>query len=456
MINFNLFSQTLLALLAIISAGLTSFLITQMKTKRRVPDLLGISIIVALGVQFGFAVYLGNSADELPTQLWLMILPWAFSVNLIFGVKYARKHTKMTKKKRSRSRIIYVPVAVNITCCLLFVLVLLNGYYRYYPTFYSLIGRNQAIAAALDSNGQIILQYNADGKPITSNNSTLESSLYGSMPASTQGRLYSTPIPGKISKFKTRNAWVYVPAIASADPNALNLPVLVLLAGFPGGPTDWLHGVNLVSTMNAFAKQHHGITPIVVVPDDTGTQLNDTECVNSPRGNVETYLTQDVPNYIKAHFPVSNDPSNWAVGGLSMGGTCAVMLSLVHPNVYQTFLDMSGESGPSLNSTEQTIQVLFHGSLTDWQNHQPLYLLAHRQYTSIGGFFASGNADDPSTVSETKQLYINAKRAGLSTVYETVEGPHTFNVFAQIFKDALPWLSNRVGATTCSGSASCS
>jgi S-formylglutathione hydrolase FrmB len=454
--NFDLFGQTLLAVIAVLGAALTSFLVTQMKTKRDVPQLLGICIVGSVGIQLGIAYYLGSSADELPSQLWLMILPFLFSIALTFGVAHVRKHTKMSKKKRRRGRVIYGPVFINIICCLLLAGILLNGYYRYYPTYGSLIGNNHSTIASLDKNGQVILQYNADGKPLTPNNATMEASLYGGTEAPTNGKLYSINIPGTISKFHPRDAWVYVPAIASADPNALNLPVLVLLSGFPGAPTDWLHGVNLVSTMDAFAKQHHGITPIVVVPDDTGVQFNDTECVNSPRGNVETYLTQDVPNYMKAHFPVSDSASNWAVGGLSMGGTCAAMLSLVHPNIYQNFLDMGGESGPSLNSQSETIQVLFHGSYDEWQSHQPLYLLAHHKYTNVGGFFATGNDDDPTTVGDTKQLYLAAKQDGLSTVYETVQGPHTFNVFAQIFKDALPWLSNRVGATSCSGSTTCS
>ena len=452
--NFDLFGQTPLVCVAILSAGLASYLVTQMKTKRNVPELLGFSILASVIVQLAIAYGLGNSSNELPPQLWLMILPWAFSISLIFGIMHVRKHTKMSKKKRKRTRFIYIPVTVNVVCCFLLGAILLNGYYHYYPTFYSLIGDNQFTQTSLDKNGQVILQYNANGKPVAPNNSTLEGSLYGNTNSSTDGRLYSTDIPGTISKFHARNAWVYVPAIATTDPNALNLPVLVLLAGYPGAPTDWLHGVNLVANMNAFAKQHHGITPIVVVADDTGSQFNDTECVNSPRGNVETYLAQDVPNYIEAHFPVSDNPANWAVGGLSMGGTCAVMLSLMHPNVYQTFLDMSGESGPGLDSQAQTIQTLFNGSLTAWQDHQPLYLLQHHKYTIGAGFFATGNADTPETINDTRQLYLAAKRAGLNTVYETVQGPHTFNVFTQIFTDALPWLSNQAGATNCIGSCS--
>lgn len=454
--NFNLFGQTLLTVVAIVSATLTCYLIMQMKKKQQVPNLLGVSILLAVLIQLAIAFYLNSSEDELPSQLWLMIAPWIFSLALVYGVKQVRGHTKMSKKRRKRTRLIYIPVGVNVLCCLLLSSILLNNYYHYYPTFYSMIGKNQSLQAALDKNGQVILQYSADGKPLAPNNSTLENSLYGKTTGSTSGRLFSVAIPGTASKFHARNAWVYVPAIASTDPNALNLPVLVLLAGYPGAPTDWLHGVNLVNTLNAFAKQHHGITPIVVVPDDTGSQFNDTECVNSPRGNVETYLTEDVPNYIEAHFPASNNPANWAVGGLSMGGTCAVMLGLGHPHTYETFLDMSGESGPSLDSEAQTIQVLFHGSYKDWQEHQPLYLLAHKQYPNSAGFFASGNADSPDTIDETKQLYQASKQAGLDAAYETVQGPHSFNVFEQIFSDALPWLSNRVGATSCTSSSTCS
>ncbi len=446
--NFDLFGQSPLAIAAILSSTLTCFLIMQMKKRKGTAKLLGVSILLAVIVQLGIATWLGSSESELPAQLWLMLAPWFFSIALIFGVMRSRKNTKMSKKKRKQTRTIYILVAVNILGCFALAALLVNGYYRFYPTLYGAIGLNRGTLASLDSSGQVILQYNSKNQ---STNQTLETSLYGNQISSTNGQLLSTPIPGKISKFHTRNAWIYVPAIAHADPNALNLPVLVLLPGVPGAPTDWLHGVDLVGTLDSFAKQHHGITPIVVVVDDTGSQFNDTECVNSPRGNVETYLTEDVPNYIEAHFPVSNSPNNWAIGGLSMGGSCAAMLTLDHPNVYQNFLDMGGEIGPNLNSQDETVQILFGGSLSAWQNHQPAYLLSHRKFKDVGGFFASGDSDDPSTIENTKQLYLYAKQDGLTSVYETVQGPHTFNVFEQIFKDALPWLSNRSGATSCTG-----
>jgi len=213
--------------------------------------------------------------------------------------------------------------------------------------------------------------------------------------------------------------------------------------------------VQLVSTMDEFAKEHHGITPLVFVVDDIGSPINDTECVNSPRGNVETYLTTDVPKYIENNYPASDNPANWGIGGLSLGGTCAVMLALTHPNVYHYFLDMGGDLGPSIGTKQETIQKLYGGNEAAWAADQPSILLKTKTYKNVGGYFANGREDSPDVVNGTSQLYTESKNAGLDTVYETVDGQHTFDVFDELFSNALPWLSNRIGATNCSGTTTC-
>jgi S-formylglutathione hydrolase FrmB len=452
--NIDLFGQSLLVSLCIFSIIPLTYLVPRIK-KELLPKLAGLSLLLALILQITTAQIAGAS-NELPSLFWLMVLPFTLSLCLPVAIWKSRKlGKKIPRKKLRKSRIVYAVSGIALLSCLALSIVLMNGYYHFYPTLYSALGIGKSTAASLNSNGQVILQY-AAGKQATAQQQTLESSIYGSSSAATNGKLYSINIPGTVSKFRARSGWVYAPAIAVKDDNTLNLPVLVLLAGTPGAPSDWLHGMQMVSTLNAFAKQHHGITPLVFVVDATGSQLNDTECVNSPRGNAETYLTVDVPRYIQAHFPVSNDPANWGIGGLSMGGMCGVMLTLAHPNVYHYFLDIGGEEGPEVGSKQQTIQALFGGSAAAWAAHQPDLLLQQHTYNGIGGFFASGKEDSPLVVTGTKQLYSDAKGDGLDAVYETVEGEHTFDVFAQIFKDALPWISNRLGATSCTGATTCS
>jgi S-formylglutathione hydrolase FrmB len=168
-------------------------------------------------------------------------------------------------------------------------------------------------------------------------------------------------------------------------------------------------------------------------------------------------LTVDVPNYIKSHFNVSDNPDNWAIGGISMGGMCGIMLTLMHPNVYHYFVDIGGQSGPQLGtgSAQQTINVLFDGSTKEYNLHEPLYLLEHNKYSGIGGFFGNGNSDDPDVVAGITQLYGITKKDGFNVIQETVNGGHTFNIFSELVKGAVPWISNRIGATECTYTLAC-
>lgn len=375
------------------------------------------------------------STDQMPNLLWLMFLPLALSIGLLVA------------SWRNRHRWLKWPAVATVIMALLFSATLVNDYYAFFPTFYSLFSADTR-RLLNEQNTTTTLQYSVSSKATTA---SLEGQLFGGN-ATTVGRVHSVTIPGTISGFKPRPEWVYTPAIADGV-KELSLPVVVLLPGYPGLTYNWLGG-GLKATMDHFAATHHGITPLVFMVDNTGSLANDTECVDSPRGNIETYLTQDVPNYIKSHYKVSGDPSHWAIGGLSMGGMCSVMLALRHPAVYHYFLDFSGETGPEVGSRARTVAELFGGSEMTWQQHQPFYLLAHNEYRNMGGFFAVGNDDKTRLISGMKALYEKTGAAGIESRFEEVGGRHTYHVWEQGFKDALPWLSNRLGATACAGSCS--
>jgi S-formylglutathione hydrolase FrmB len=332
---------------------------------------------------------------------------------------------------------------------LLFGVATLNDYYHYYPTLADAFGKTpaQRIGGRAD---QTVVRYSTNTAAAQA--TSLEQSVQniGTLPAS--GEVYKLSVPATASHFAARSGWLYVPPIAFS-PEKVDLPVIVLLAGEPGSPNDWLNGGGAKQTLNAFAAEHHGVTPIVAMVDDLGSQFNDTECVDSSRGNAETYLTVDVPNYLKANFDVSASPSNWAIGGLSDGGMCGAMLALRHPNTFHYFLDLGGTSGPNVGSQIATIADLFHGSQENFDEHQPLYLLQHGSWkdSGLGGYFAVGSSDSTDIVSAVQSLYHQSAASGLDVAEETTQGRHTFAVWQQQFHDALPWLSYHLGATACTG-----
>ncbi|HUD05758.1 MAG TPA: alpha/beta hydrolase-fold protein [Candidatus Saccharimonadales bacterium] len=398
---------------------------------RQLIIILVASLVLALLTMMFFAHEYGT---PLPNSFIIMVLPIFIFIGLLV----------LDIVRKTNLKII---TAVSLFVGILFSLILINNYYRFYPTLGQVFGKTNV--ANLGSNQkEALLSFSPSSTKIV-DSQTIQGSLTSLEQQPTAGKVFSLNIPGAVSKFKARTAFVYEPAIYS-NPSDINLPVIVLTAGYPGIPGNWL-GSGLQATMDEFAKLHDGIAPIVFMVDNTGSLTNDTECVNSPRGNVETYLTVDVPNYIKSHFNVATDPSHWAIGGLSLGGMCAVMLALRHPDVYHYFLDFGGEIGPEIGSQQTTIDELFNGSEQAWAQHQPATLLSdgNSSYKEMGGFFAVGDEDQRSLVQAAQELNADSKQAGLNTVFELLPGQHTFTTWQNAFKLSLPWVSNQIGATEC-------
>ena len=130
-------------------------------------------------------------------------------------------------------------------------------------------------------------------------------------------------IPNDRSQFSARPANIYLPPAAlSEKPPAL--PVFVLLAGQPGSPDRLFTAGSIPAMMDAYAAQHDGLAPVVVSPDQNGSSFHNSLCVDSPvYGKAETYLSRDVPAWIRANLPVASQPRLWAIGGFSQGGTCS-------------------------------------------------------------------------------------------------------------------------------------
>ena len=368
----------------------------------------------------------------LPAQFTLFAFPGVLSIGLYIFILW-------------KCRFLWRAATATAVFSLLFTLLLINNYYRFFPTLGQVFNKNNV--TKFDQTNQTVYLKFGSSKNGVNSGASLEQSITSVAEEPTKGTVLSLNIPGTISKFHPRGAFVYLPAFYNNSTH-VSLPVIVLLPGYPGLPENWL-GSGLQNTMDQFARHHYGITPIVFMVDDAGSLTNDTECVDSSRGNVETYLSVDVPKYIKSNFNVDMTPDHWAIGGLSMGGTCSIMIALRHQDVYHYFLDFGGESGPEVGSKEKTISELFAGSEYNWQQHQPGNLLSTHQYSGMGGFFGVGKEDERSVTNAAAQLSQQSQRAGIETVYEVLQGQHTFDVWQEAFQISLPWVSNRIGATEC-------
>lgn len=310
-----------------------------------------------------------------------------------------------------------------------------NLVFAAYPTVGTLLGLEQSDRVDLSNVP------GTQSNPVTGDPLDASWTAPASMPS--HGRLTSATIPGTVSGFSARPAQIYLPPAYFADPRPL-LPTMVLMAGQPGEPEDWLNGGQLASTMDAFAADHSGLAPVVVVADATGSTLANPLCVDSPLGNVDTYLATDVPNWIGSTLQVNPDPRSRVIGGLSYGGTCSIQVATNHPDVYPTFLDLSGQAEPTLGDRGRTVAEAFGGNEAAFVAVNPMDLLKTRQFPQSGGAFVVG-ADDNDYKPGQKAMYEAAKAAGMDVVYLEVPGGHSFAVWSEGLKQELPWLMQRVG-----------
>lgn len=262
-----------------------------------------------------------------------------------------------------------------------------------------------------------------------------------------QGRVLARTIPGGASGFVGRPAEIYLPPRALHDPRA-RMPVVELLHGVPGGPTDWVVKGRLLDVASAFASNHDGEAPIVVMPDINGSRRGDTECIRTPTGaDVEQYLAQVVPSWVIRNLPATTDHHRWLVAGVSEGGTCAAMLSLRHPQVFPAFADLSGLAQPTVgavNDPPKTIRQLFGGSVAAYDEHDPLWLLRHGHVRTRAAWIAAG-ANDLEDRSNQSALAGAAQADGVPVRTVIVAGGHHWAAWTSALEQMLPWFWQQPG-----------
>jgi S-formylglutathione hydrolase FrmB len=258
-----------------------------------------------------------------------------------------------------------------------------------------------------------------------------------------KGVLVALDVPATKSHFAHRQGSVYLPP-AYFTPARPNLPVIVMLAGAPGGTTQWPTSGKAVATVDAYAASHGGRAPIMVFVDQNGSATGDTECVDGPRGNAETYLTVDVPAFVAKTLRLPRKADHWAVVGFSEGGTCAIDLALAHPGVYLRFVDLAGDAKPTLGNPAHTLANLFGGDTASFTAHDPARLLASHRYKGMSGWFAAG-AEDHAKVAVSKQLAAAASRSGLKVHHFTGVAGHNWQFASAAFAQVLPALCTELG-----------
>lgn len=253
--------------------------------------------------------------------------------------------------------------------------------------------------------------------------------------ATRQGVLVKLDAPAARSHFPHRRGVVFLPP-AYFGSHGADLPVLMMLVGSPGTPIDWLRSGHGQGIDDAYAATHGGVAPVLVVVDQNGSVTGDTECVDGPEGNAETYVAVDVPAFLTGTLHLHHDPARWGIVGFSEGGTCALTLVLRHPDIYWHIVDFGGDARPNLGNPQHTLAALYGGNLAAEQAHDPARLLAAHRYPGVTAWFGAGRQDTPG-IDVGQDMAVLTRKAGIPTHTLIGIGGHNWQFassgLAQIF-----------------------
>ena len=173
-----------------------------------------------------------------------------------------------------------------------------------------------------------------------------------------------------------------------------------------------------------------------------------------------------------SNFGVSPTRSNWGIVGWSMGGTCAVDLTVMHPEMFSAFVDVAGDFFPNAGNRAQTIARLFGGNANAWAAFDPTTVInRHGHYSDVAGWFAVASDAPPAprrnfAFADTGSIHLASRDAAANPSNQTAAayslcalgrangidcavlpqpGKHDWPFADRVFVAALPWLAGRLG-----------
>lgn len=215
----------------------------------------------------------------------------------------------------------------------------------------------------------------------------------------------------------------------------LHYPVLYLLHGSPGEPTNFFTVGDLLPTYEVLVAEKRVTPMLIVAPSGSRGFFSDTEWVNGtlPDSGWETYVSDTVVAAIDRRFRAIPDAAARGIGGLSEGGFGSLNIAMHHPTEYSIIESWSGY--------EQAIDVpaVFDQDRALLAVNSPLALLPHRASVlkahHVYVWMYVGSND--SLLSQNTEFASLLTSFGVPHHYAVLAGRHTWALWRAMMAAAL-------------------
>ncbi|MFD7336361.1 alpha/beta hydrolase [Streptomyces violascens] len=189
----------------------------------------------------------------------------------------------------------------------------------------------------------------ADSKVLMPTGPEAKFTVSGTVPED-GSKIAVTTLEGKKSGFKGK-VWVWVPP-QYKDPKYAKsgFPVMVALPGGAGYPSNYWMGTDLKleASISKWSDEGKSLPFILAMPvlnphpDTGGLYWDASDIPGQPK--MGTWLTEDVPDLIKANFRTVKSRDGWAFMGSSTGGFAGLKSVLQKPDQFKAVI----ASGPDI------------------------------------------------------------------------------------------------------------
>jgi enterochelin esterase-like enzyme len=243
-------------------------------------------------------------------------------------------------------------------------------------------------------------------------------------------------IPGRIQYLTIANRPldVYVPGVYFADPT-LSLPVLYLLHGSPGGPSDYFNGGSLEAVLDQMIGKGTIPPVIAVLPNGNTAQSTDTQWGDSPVGQIESWIVNQVVPGIDAQYRTLGAGYR-GIAGLSSGGFGALNIAFQNPTVFSW---AGSYSGYFVGNSS------IFGSA--WRANSPLYTASSVPVAERMPIYLGAGSTDYTFKPDTVQFNSTLTTLGWPEVdLQTVPGGHGWVAWEAEMVQSFAWLGQLWGA----------
>ncbi|MPV87856.1 esterase, partial [Georgenia ruanii] len=242
----------------------------------------------------------------------------------------------------------------------------------------------------------------------------------GPTPTADPGQLTTVRVAAPALGVTDGTTYVYTPAGYATSPTR-HYPVIYLIPGSPGTPSDWFRTGRVDQVMESLVQAHAMPPAIVVAMNTCGGITGDTESLDVVRGpQVESYYTRVVLPYVDAHYRTLPDRAHRVIGGMSSGGFAALNVGLHHLDLYGTILGFEpyGDPGPA------NLRHLLGGDVARFRANSPRHYIPTMAFPEPVGVFLDVGADTGHDVARVRTLAAELTARGQQVQLRVEPGQH--------------------------------